>query len=438
MFRSARSSTFNIAPLDVNGFYDGNGTYKLRFMPDTQANGPTPPTAIRAELNNKTGNFLCTAPPPHTARSQSATSTTSPTPTARPTTPSARPATPGSTSAKRSSKQTRSKPSAPRPSTRSACASSPSTTSTTTTSRRFYPFERNAAGINDFTRPNPAFFAPPRTPHRGPPRPRHRSRPHPLPPLRPLGLCPMPPEADDRYLRYVVARLAAYRNVWWSLANEFDFMKHKATDRLGPLLPHRRGAATRLTTCARVHNGNIMYDYCQPWVTHVSLQTSEFREKPSTGAKPAQARRLTTRCTYEGNINAAGATSPAKKMVRRFWLGTIAGRLCRPRRNLSRSSTTSSGGRKAACCTGKAPRASPSCASILNEAAARAGLESNRSILSGRRANPAATISTTSTTTNPSATNSIWPGRHLQRRTHRSLEYDHHADRRHIRRQVQG
>ena len=30
---------------------------------------------------------------------------------------------------------------------------------------------------------------------------------------------------DDRYLRYVVARLAAYRNVWWSLANEYDFRK---------------------------------------------------------------------------------------------------------------------------------------------------------------------------------------------------------------------
>ena len=33
----------------------------------------------------------------------------------------------------------------------------------------------------------------------------------------------MPAEADDRYLRYAVARLAAYRNVWWSLANECDF-----------------------------------------------------------------------------------------------------------------------------------------------------------------------------------------------------------------------
>ncbi|NIO15168.1 MAG: DUF5060 domain-containing protein, partial [Xanthomonadales bacterium] len=37
----------------------------------------------------------------------------------------------------------------------------------------------------------------------------------------------MPAAADDRYLRYAVARLAAYRNVWWSMANEWDFMGEK-------------------------------------------------------------------------------------------------------------------------------------------------------------------------------------------------------------------
>ena len=41
------------------------------------------------------------------------------------------------------------------------------------------------------------------------------------------GFDEMPAEADDRYLRYVVARFAAFRNVWWSMANEFDLMKSK-------------------------------------------------------------------------------------------------------------------------------------------------------------------------------------------------------------------
>ena len=41
------------------------------------------------------------------------------------------------------------------------------------------------------------------------------------------GFDRMPDEVDDRYLKYVVTRLAPYRNVWWSLANEYDFMTEK-------------------------------------------------------------------------------------------------------------------------------------------------------------------------------------------------------------------
>jgi hypothetical protein len=42
------------------------------------------------------------------------------------------------------------------------------------------------------------------------------------------GFSAMGDEADDRYLRYAVARLAAYRNVWWSIANEYDLVKSKS------------------------------------------------------------------------------------------------------------------------------------------------------------------------------------------------------------------
>ena len=38
------------------------------------------------------------------------------------------------------------------------------------------------------------------------------------------GFAEMGSENDDRYLRYAIARLSAYRNVWWSLANEYDLM----------------------------------------------------------------------------------------------------------------------------------------------------------------------------------------------------------------------
>jgi len=64
---------------------------------------------------------------------------------------------------------------------------------------------------------------------------------------------------DDRYLRYVVARLAALRNVWWSLANEYDFLEHKTEDdweRMGELVsraePHRH--------LLSIHNGKRLFN----------------------------------------------------------------------------------------------------------------------------------------------------------------------------------
>ncbi len=41
------------------------------------------------------------------------------------------------------------------------------------------------------------------------------------------GFADMGAENDDFYLRYAVARLASYRNVWWSMANEYDLMESK-------------------------------------------------------------------------------------------------------------------------------------------------------------------------------------------------------------------
>lgn len=36
----------------------------------------------------------------------------------------------------------------------------------------------------------------------------------------------MPQDVNLRYLRYVAARVSSFRNVWWSLANEYDFFRH--------------------------------------------------------------------------------------------------------------------------------------------------------------------------------------------------------------------
>jgi hypothetical protein len=137
------------------------------------------------------------------------------------------------------------------------------------------------------------------------------------------GFAVMDAETDDRYLRYVMARLAAYRNVWWSMANEYDLMKHKSMadwDRFFRIVQeydpyhHLRS----------IHNCFSFYDHAKPWVTHLSIQrpdltqTRMWREQYS---KPV----VVDECGYEGNIQPSWGNLTAQEMVHRFWEGIAHG-----------------------------------------------------------------------------------------------------------------
>ena len=191
---------------------------------------------------------------------------------------------------------------------------------------KHYPFEGKPLKKWDFTRFNPAFW-------------RHFERRvedlmnlgieadlilfH---PYDRWGFKSMSREADDRYLRYAVARLAAYRNVWWSLANEYDLMlkipskKMTDWDRFFRILAesdpygHWRG----------IHNCRGWYDHNKKYVTHASIQSSDFRvaaELPGRYHKPC----IYDECKYEGNIPQGWGNISAREMVHRFWMGTCSG-----------------------------------------------------------------------------------------------------------------
>lgn len=137
------------------------------------------------------------------------------------------------------------------------------------------------------------------------------------------GYSSMTPAQDAAYLRYVVARLGAYRNVWWSLANEWDLMRHKSLadfDRLFHVL-EAEDAHGHLRS---IHYSVTPYDYAKPWVTHASIQTDEFEKAPEWLAawkKPV----VFDEVKYEGNLNKRWGNISAAEMVRRFWLGAING-----------------------------------------------------------------------------------------------------------------
>lgn len=188
-----------------------------------------------------------------------------------------------------------------------------------------HPFERGDAGW-DVTRPNPAFY-------------RHQEQR--IGALRDLGIeadlilfhpydrwgyATMDAAADDRYLRYVVARCAAYRNVWWSMANEWDLMKAKSMadwDRFFRIVqecdPYQHPRS--------IHNCREFYDHAKPWVTHQSIQRSDV-EQTRTWRTQCKKPVVVDECRYEGDIPRQWGCITAEEMVRRFWETAVRGGYC--------------------------------------------------------------------------------------------------------------
>jgi hypothetical protein len=136
------------------------------------------------------------------------------------------------------------------------------------------------------------------------------------------GYATLGADADDSYLRYVVARLGAYRNVWWSLANEYDLMDKQTADwdRLFRVVQtsdpygHPRS----------IHNCRGFYDHTRPWVTHASIQHSDLvrvTEWMEAYGKPI----VVDECCYEGNIPRTWGNISAQEMNHRIWEGTLRG-----------------------------------------------------------------------------------------------------------------
>jgi hypothetical protein len=128
---------------------------------------------------------------------------------------------------------------------------------------------------------------------------------------------------DERYLRYVIARLAAFRNVWWSLANEYDLMPGKSMhdwDRFFQIVQE----SDPYQHLRSVHNCYTFYDHGKPWVTHCSIQNADLARVPEWRKlyrKPV----VVDECCYEGNINHGWGNIPAQEMVHRFWEGFARG-----------------------------------------------------------------------------------------------------------------
>jgi hypothetical protein len=137
------------------------------------------------------------------------------------------------------------------------------------------------------------------------------------------GFQEMPADVDDRYLKYVIARFAAYRNVWWSLANEYDFMRKKNPsdwDRYAQIVTE----TDPYGHLRSIHYSRAPYDYSRVWCTHAGVQDYAFDKAASwreTYRKPV----IFDEMMYEGNIGSHWGNLSGPEMARRFWLCIVAG-----------------------------------------------------------------------------------------------------------------
>lgn len=144
------------------------------------------------------------------------------------------------------------------------------------------------------------------------------------------GFDRMPSDVDDRYLHYIVARLAAYRNVWWSLANEWDFMTEKKESdfvRFGEIVSTNDPYHHLLS----IHNGQKIFNNTLPWITHASIQNGAAVVSVNSAELYRDAYRkpvVYDEVKYEGNIESRWGQLSAEELVFRFWNATVAGTYC--------------------------------------------------------------------------------------------------------------
>ncbi|MDN3242192.1 DUF5605 domain-containing protein [Glycomyces tritici] len=310
----------------VGGFYDGDGIYRVRFMPDAEGHWTFTTASNAPALDGVTGEFTCTPPAPgahgpvradgfHFAHGDGTRYL-----------PVGTTAYAWTHQVQRLRDQTR-RTLAAGPFNKVRMCLLPKWYQYNHEEPELYPFPGSVEEGWDTTRFDPAFF---------------RRFEDEVAALQDLGIeadvillhpydrwgfADLGAEADDRLIRYTVRRLAAYANVWWSMANEYDMMGAKTEDdweRLAAVVseedPHGH--------LNSIHNCGPFYDYAEPWITHASIQrqdayrtaefTDEWRER---WGKPV----VIDECAYEGDIDQGWGNISGEELTRRCWEGAVRG-----------------------------------------------------------------------------------------------------------------
>jgi hypothetical protein len=142
------------------------------------------------------------------------------------------------------------------------------------------------------------------------------------------GFDAMPREVNIRYVQYLSARLASFKNVWWSLANEWDYVLSKTIADWDNLTQTIIKADPYRHLCS-IHGATATYyNYLKPEFTHVSVQDEAPVQSPNSAAivrnvyhKPV----IYDEVGYEGNLKSRWGRYSGEEMTHLVWNGVVAG-----------------------------------------------------------------------------------------------------------------
>jgi hypothetical protein len=142
------------------------------------------------------------------------------------------------------------------------------------------------------------------------------------------GFDSLPMDVNTRYIKYIVARLGSFRNVWWSVANEWDLVKTKTHDDW-IALSKAVADSDPYHHLLSIHGSTAKYiEYWLPQFTHVSIQD----EAPVMNYGAASILRnayykpvIYDEVGYEGNLRSRWGRYTGEEMTYLMWMGAIGG-----------------------------------------------------------------------------------------------------------------
>ena len=142
------------------------------------------------------------------------------------------------------------------------------------------------------------------------------------------GFDRMTNEVNHRYIKYITARLSSFRNVWWSMANEWDLVRTRSLPDWDMLTKAVVSSDPYHHLCS-IHGSTARYyEYWKPEFTHVSVQDEgpvmNFGAAPivrNIYRKPV----IFDEVGYEGNLTARWGRYSGEEMTYLVWMGIIGG-----------------------------------------------------------------------------------------------------------------